>query len=494
MNSNPKLTFCTGVGTVTGANFLLEIPLKDGRSEAGSETGSETGSGVGSGAGSEGEARFLRVLVDCGLIQGERIALQENEEPFSYSPGSIQALFVTHAHLDHVGRIPKLVKEGFKGPIYSTLQTRALAELVLNDAGGILKTEAGQEGFAPLYDESDVQQVFPLWKTVEYHEPMQVTEGVEVIFKDAGHILGSSMIEFSCGGGNSAGTSEGRTKILFTGDLGNSPAPLLRNTEEVGDVDFLVMESVYGDRNHDREGRANQFRQIINDTIERGGTLVIPTFSIDRTQVLLYELNNFVEKKLIPSVPVFVDSPMAIKATEIYKNNTGLFNDHVREQIANGDDIFKFPHLQYTFTQNESRVIENTHGPKIVLAGSGMSIGGRVIGHEKFFLPDEKNTILLVGYQTAGSLGRHLLDGAKKVHIHGEAVKVKAHIETIYGYSAHKDSDHLVQFVSTGTEKLKQVFVAMGEPKASMHLAQRINDELGVKAIVPDRGRVFDLN
>ncbi len=467
---NSKITFCTGVGTVTGANFLLETP-----------------------AGTH-------ILVDCGLVQGERVANEENHEPFSYDLSRISALFITHAHLDHVGRIPKLVKDGYTGPIYSTPETMALAELVLNDAVGILGMEARQTGAEPLYNLDDVQAVFPLWKTVNYHESFQVTPDVSVFLKDAGHILGSSMIEVTV-----RGTTQGKgqgikgitsiEKILFTGDLGNSPAPLLRDSEAVGDVDYMVMESVYGDRNHEsKEGRTAQFQKVIMDTLSRGGTLVIPAFSLDRTQVLLYELNNLVEQKKIPSVPIFVDSPLAIKATEIYSQSEDLFNDHAKEQIRNGDDVFHFPHLQYTVSQNESRDIERTKGAKIILAGSGMSMGGRVVGHEGFYLPDANSTILLVGYQSAGSLGRQLAEGAKKIHIHGESINVKAHIETLYGYSAHKDSDHLVEFVSTGTEKLKKIFVAMGEPKASMFLAQRLNNELGIKAIVPERGEVYELN
>lgn len=463
MSNKPLIKFCSGAGTVTGANFLLKT---------------EKGTSI---------------LIDCGLVQGEKVAEEANREPFPYDISTISALVITHAHLDHVGRIPKLVREGFKGPIYSTPQTKALAELVLNDAVGILTKEAEQDGVEPLYYQTDVDAVFPLWKTIDYHESFKLADDISVYLKDAGHILGSSMIEITI---NAKGTVvPGALKILFTGDLGNSPAPLLRDTEEVGDVDYLVMESVYGDRNHDdKEGRTNKFKQIIDETMARGGTLVIPAFSIDRTQVLLYELNNMVEEGKIQSVPVFVDSPLATKATGVYAGNTGLFNMHVQEQIARGDDIFKFPRLEYTVSQNDSRDIERMKGAKIILAGSGMSIGGRVIGHEAHYLPDEKSTILLVGYQTVGSLGRKLADGAKKVHIHGEEIKVRAHIETLYGYSAHKDSDHLVEFVSTGTEKLKQVFVVMGEPGASMHLSQRINDELSVKAIVPNREEDYRLN
>ncbi len=418
------------------------------------------------------------------------MALPENHEAFPYEPASIQGLFITHAHLDHVGRIPKLVKEGFRGPIYSTPETKALAQLVLEDAVGILANEARQEGKSPLYDLNDVARVFPMWKTMPYHERFEPIPGVSVYFKDAGHILGSAMIEVSLASD---------VKFLFTGDLGNSPAPLLRDTEPVGDVDYLIMESVYGDRNHEpKEEREAKLQEVIKDTIARGGTLVIPTFSIDRTQVILYALNGMVEQGRIPSVPIFMDSPMAIKATEIYKRSTDLFNDRVQAQIRGGDDIFSFPRLQYTMTQGESRGIDHNKGPKIILAGSGMSVGGRVVSHEERYLPDPKSTLLLVGYQAAGSLGRELADGAKKVRIAGQTIKVAARVETLYGYSAHKDGDHLVEFVATagdaaGKTRLKEVFVVMGEPGASMHLAQRLNDELSVKAIVPERLHVYPL-
>ena len=461
MDDRTRITFCTGVGTVTGANFLLE------------------------------SAAGAKVLVDCGLVQGEKVALDENHEPFAYQPAAIQALLITHAHLDHVGRIPKLVREGFAGPIYSTSETRDLAQLVLNDAVGILAEEARRTGGVPLYGLPDVQKIFPLWKTIPYHQAFEAAPGVSVFFKDAGHILGSAMIEVAVNSDMGAG---GAMKVLFTGDLGNSPAPLLRDTEPVGDIDYLVMESTYGDRNHEpREDREATLERIIKEALARGGTLVIPTFSIDRTQVLLYELNELIRQGRVPSVPVFVDSPMAIKATDIYKASEDLFNDSVRREIASGDDIFSFPHLEYVMSQGESGDIERMKGAKIILAGSGMSVGGRVISHEEHYLPDSQSTLLLVGYQAAGSLGRELADGAKKVRIHGRDIAVKARVETLYGYSAHKDGDHLVTFVATATPRLKQVFVAMGEPGASMHLAQRLNDELHVKALMPERLRSYPL-
>ncbi|MDE2232684.1 MAG: MBL fold metallo-hydrolase [Patescibacteria group bacterium] len=455
------MTFCSGAGTVTGANFLLEV------------------------------LNGKKLLVDCGLIQGERFADEINRQKFIYEPAAIDALLVTHAHLDHVGRIPKLAKEGFKGPIYSTPQTMELAQLVLDDAVGILANEARDAGREPLYGEKEVSAVWNIWHTINYHELAEIVPGVSVFLKDAGHILGSAMVEFTVTSAKSDGDA---MKILFTGDLGNSPAPLLRDTESVGDVDYLVMESTYGDRNHEpKEERSAKFETIINEAVNRGGTLVVPTFSIDRTQVLLYELNNLVEQGKIRPVPIFLDSPMAIAATKIYRSNEALFNDEAKGQIARGDDIFAFPKLEFTVASRDSREIEKQSGPKIILAGSGMSVGGRVIGHEVHYLPDPKSTILLVGYQSTGSLGRELAEGAKKVRIHGEDVRVRARIETLYGYSAHKDSDHLLEFVATASDRLKKVFVVMGEPKASMYLAQRINGELKAEAMAPEVGTVFDL-
>jgi len=452
-NNRITISFFGGVGMVTGANFLLTA----GRS---------------------------KILVDCGLIQGERLAQEENSLPFSYDLSAIDALFVTHAHLDHVGRIPKLVKEGYKGPIYSTPETRALAEIVLTDAAQILLEDAKEDGRVPIYLPEDVPPVFGNWKTIQYHETFKLKEDISVLAKDAGHILGSAMYEISVLD----------KKILFTGDLGNSPAPLLRNTEDVGNVDCLVMESVYGDRNHEgREGRQNHLERIIKETVGKEGTLVIPAFALDRTQVILFELNDLVESGRIPRIPVFVDSPMAIKATEVYRHSPELFNDSVQARLKSGDDVFSFPKLEYIMTKRESSEIERVTGPKIILAGSGMSVGGRVLSHEARYLPEAKNTILLIGYQTVGSLGRRMADGARNVSIARKTIKVRAKIENLTGYSAHKDSEHLVKFVATGNESLKKVFVVMGETGASLHLAQVLNDELGVGAIVPETGREYEI-
>lgn len=453
----PRLGFYGGTGTVTGANFFLEV-------------------------------EHARILVDCGLTQGADFCDGCNYHPFEYDPATIDALIVTHAHLDHVGRIPRLVHKGFQGPIYSTPNTKKLARLILEDGARLMSREAEKNGRDPLYTQAHVEEAFERWETRTYHESFTLSGGYHVEFKDAGHILGSAMVEI---------TLDETTKetIVFTGDLGNSPAPLLRDTEKITGATYMVMESVYGDRNHEtRDDRRAQLEEILERTIERKGVLMIPAFSIERTQVLLSEINALVENKEIPEVPVFLDSPLAINVTEVYRDATQNFNTDAQDLIRSGDDLFAFKGLKMTRTREESKFINNVPPPKIIIAGAGMSHGGRIIHHEKRYLSDPNNTLLLVGYQVAGSLGRKLQDGIKEVEIYGEKVPVRAHIETLLSYSAHKGSDDLLEFVHGSSETLKKVFVAMGEPKSSQFLAQRIRDYLGIEAIAPKKGNVFDLD
>jgi len=449
-----SLTFYGGVGSVTGSNFLLT----DGAT---------------------------RLLVDCGLFQGGKSAEAKNAEDFPYAPSSINTLLVTHAHLDHVGRIPKLVKDGFNGTIWSTPATKDLARLIMNNAAGLMESGERMEDMPALYVRGDVERALSLWKTIPYHEEVSVGGEFEVSFKDAGHILGSAIIEVRHRGGVS---------VAFSGDLGNSPSPLLKDTETVSDVDYMLVESVYGDRNHESvEERTEMLEDVIESTVARNGTLLIPAFSIERTQVLLFEINNLVEGGKIPNIPIFLDSPLAIDVTDVYQEYSEKFNAETQKQITAGDNIFEFKGLKMTASSAESRAIEKHDGAKVIIAGSGMSVGGRILNHEKRYLPDPKNSILFVGYQSAGSVGRQILDGAREVMIDDVVVPVRARIASVLGYSAHKDMDGLMGFVEAAAPRLKEVFVVMGEPKSSLFLTQRIRDYIGVEARAPEAGQTVVL-
>ncbi len=466
MSSNPKkikklkLTFVTGVTTVTGANFLLETTPQS-------------------------ETTPVKILVDCGLEQGGGNAERNNHKGFSFDPKSIDYLLITHAHIDHIGRIPKLVHDGFNGKIFSTIETKKLAPYMFGDSLKLFAHEEERTGLAPLYNAEDVENAMKLWHEIPYHQITELHGGFQIYPKDAGHILGSAMYEITYNG----------TKIVFTGDLGNSPTPLLNDTEDITDATYMVMESVYGDRNHEtREDRLGKLEDVIEDNYKSGGALVIPSFSLEKTQVLLYEINKLIEEGRVPSMPVFLDSPLAIKITSVYKEFKKDFKMEVQDRIRTGDDIFNFPKLSIVESSEDSKKLLFVPNPKIIIAGSGMSNGGRVVHHEINYLPDPKSTLLLVGYQSLGTLGRHIQNGDKKVTILGKEVPIRASIKFIDGYSSHKDADNLLDFVSKSQDTLKCVFPVMGEPKTSLFLAQRIQDHLGVKAYHPRDGESIELD
>lgn len=462
-----QITFFGGVGSVTGANFILET-------------------------------KSTRIAVDCGLLQGTPEASAENSKDFPYDPSTIDYLFITHAHMDHIGKVPKLVKDGFKGVIFSTPETNELAQLMLSDALKVMQTnvrENNSDGLLePLYDQFDLSKTFSLWKTISYHTKKQINSEFSVNLLDAGHILGSTMYEFEYSDPKAPEGARTR-KIVFTGDSGNSPAPLLNDTEKISGADYVIMDSVYGDRNHEpKDERDEKFKRIVRETIAARGALVIPAFSLERTQVILYELNNMIEDGEVPSIPVFLDSPLGSKVTDVYRRMKKDFNADVRKEIKGGDDIFNFPKLHITHGSMDSKEIVHTPNPKIIIAGSGMSSGGRVLHHEINFLPDPKSTLLLMGYQALGTLGRQIQDKPKEVEINGELVAIRARVEMISGYSSHKDSDNLVEMISDTAETVKKVFVVMGEPGASMFLAQKLHEYLNIDAVYPERGKVYELD
>lgn len=448
--------FYGGVGSVTGANFMLDT----------------------------GE---LAILVDCGMVQGDKFAKDINREPFVYDPSTVDILLVTHAHADHIGRIPKLVHDGFKGKIYSTGATKKLSEIMFEDALHIMEMESERDQVPPVYNAEDITHALAIWETHEYYEGFELGDDVKAEFTNAGHILGSAMVHLT----------RGDKKFVFTGDIGNVPQPLLDKPDIPEDYDYMIMESVYGDRLHEEvEERTAILQYHIEETIKKQGTLIIPAFSLERTQGILFEINNMVEKGVIEPIKTYLDSPLAIKVTGVYRDSVGYLKQEVQEQIKAGDDIFEFDGLSFTETVKESSQISRFKGPKIIIAGAGMSHGGRIRSHEKEYLDDSNTTLLLVGYQTVGSLGRLLQDGAKEVWIDKMQVKVKAKIVTIRGFSGHADRNQLIDLVYAGTQqkKPKQVFVAMGEERSSLFLTQRLRDYLGVNAVAPEENAEIEVD
>jgi metallo-beta-lactamase family protein len=440
-----RLTFYGGALSVTGANYLLEH---------------------------EG----TKILIDCGLQQGAGFCESENWNPFVYDPSEVKAVFITHAHIDHIGRLPKLVNAGFVGDIYATPPTKAAGEFLLKDSDHILEQEAHRCKKDLLFETHDIDTVLRLWKTVDYQKAITIGP-FTITFYNAGHILGSSFILVEAGG----------RRIVFSGDLGNSPAPLIGARESLIEIDYLVIESTYGDRIHeDRPKRKELLEDVIEETIKKGGVLIIPSFAMERTQELLYEIHDLIRHGRIPDVPVYLDSPLAIKLTEVYR----AYDKYLRHDpgVALGTDpghLFSFPNLRETIRTEESKRILKAPAPKIIIAGSGMSHGGRIIHHEKNYLPDPNNTLLIIGYQAIGSLGRRILDGAETVKILGEDVPVRARIKAIGGYSAHADQPQLMEWVYPMRKTIKKIFVTQGEEEASNALARKFIDEYAVNAEVP---------
>lgn len=455
-----KLTFYGGASHVTGANYLLE-------------------------------AGGLKLVIDCGMIQGSRYNDEMNFPPFAYDVSAVDYAFITHSHVDHMGRVPKLYREGFRGVIYATDPTAAIIAAALPDTLDHAVSEAKDSGMPPLWDKNDMENSINLFKGVTYRQQIKLNHKVSVIAHDSGHVLGSTTWEFFIE------EDDGRKiRIAFPGDIGNPPSDLLHDIDYVRGVDYTLVESAYGNRFHEKRSERRQLLlDAITQTFERDGVLMIPSFAVERTQEILLELDTLFEEGKLPKMPVFVDSPLAIRITKVYGDFSQYFNDEARKILKDNGGIFQFPWLTMTSDVQASKHINEVPAPKIIIAGSGMCQGGRILHHLMRYLPDNRNTVLFVGYQVQGSLGRRIKDGEKIVRIFGQNVPVRAHVTTIGAYSAHADQDGLIEYIKQANQgnSLKKCFVVQGERDAADALAARAKSELGVDAVVPDLGQSFEL-
>ena len=474
-----KITFLGATRTVTGSNYLVEAAGK-------------------------------KFLVDCGMWQGKEELEMQNMENFEYNPSDIDFMLLTHAHIDHSGRIPKLYNEGFRNKIYAHKATCDLCTLMLPDSGHIQEMEIewknrkrkrkGEKELPPLYTAEDAARCLEIFEPVQYDEIIEITPDIHVRFNDAGHMLGSSIIELWV-------KEDGKEKkTVFTGDLGNNDIPLLNSPTMIEDTDYLVMESTYGSRLHLRnDEKASMFLDIVSETLDNGGTVVIPSFAVGRTQEILYEINKLKEEhkedeefqrkyKKIMKTNVFVDSPLAISATEVFRENTNLFDDEVKAQIVRGDNPLEFPGLQFTRTADESKALNEDNRPSIIISASGMCEVGRIKHHLKHNLWNPKSTILFVGDQAPGTLGYNIVNGAKKVKIFGEEIAVNARIEYIEGYSGHADQEGLMNFIYSFIKKPDHIFLVHGEPEAQDVLREKIEKETNIKIDAPEFGETYELS
>lgn len=462
-----RIQFLGAAGTVTGSCFLVET-------------------------------KSHSFLVDCGMFQGGKAIKERNYQPFLFEPDKIDFLLLTHAHIDHSGLIPKLYRFGYRGPIYCTDPTVDLCAVLLPDSAHIQEMEverknrkrcrAGQPVIQPIYTVEDAEACMKLFKRVEYNETLNFGEELVVRFQDAGHILGSAIIEVwskeECF----------ETKLVFSGDLGNLNRPLMKDPAVLEYADYLFLESTYGSRLHQYDKNTDdKLRDIIIRTLDRGGNVIIPAFAVARTQDLIYGLNNLVHSKQIPPVPIIIDSPLAIRATEIFRRHIDEMDSETLELIRQGQNPLEVPGLKFSLTSEESKSLNNLKSGAIIISASGMADAGRIKHHLKHNLWRPESSIVFVGYQAAGTLGRYILDGAKVVTIHGEEVAVKAEICNLEGFSGHADQAGLINWVKNFKIGPGKIFLVHGEPESSTELGELIGQETRVPTYIPAWREVVEL-
>jgi metallo-beta-lactamase family protein len=433
-----------------------------------------------------------KILIDCGMFQGSKEIEKLNYDNFDFEPKEYDALLLTHAHLDHCGRIPKLSRYGFKGKIYATNATKELAFLIMMDAAKIAeedtahenkrRTEQGLSKRKPIYNEFDVENVMKRFIVVDYDQDIKITKNIIAKFYDAGHILGSASIQLKVTEGKKANI------LAFSGDMGQERAVLVKNTEPIAKADYVFIESTYGDRLHPPiEERKRDLIRIINETYKKRGKLMIASFAVERAQEIIYLLGEFMQDGTIPNMKVFLDSPMAARATEVLTRYTRDYNDSIQESMKKRKDPFNFPGLIFTKSVGESKKINSINEPCIVIAGNGMCTGGRIKHHIINNISNPKNTLLLVGYQVEGTLGYWLKNGEKKIDLLGESVDVKAKVESIEGFSAHADYNGLIKWLNDFSPKPKKVFIIHGDEDQTDGFSKRIS-KLGFECYVPSLG------
>ncbi len=463
-----KITFCGAVGTVTGSCYLFETEQ-------------------------------YRFIVDCGMFQGSKEIRSLNEREFLFNPADLDFVLLTHAHIDHSGLIPKLIKNGFSKTIFATKATVELSRIMLPDSGHIQETESewrnrkrarkGQPLLEPLYTSIDAQNCLKHFQAVNYLEEFQPVPEITVRFLDAGHILGSSIIEIYV---TEAGTT---TKVVCSGDLGQKNQPIIKDPSYVHDADYLLIESTYGNRLHEESTeRVRQLKKMIVESVETGGNLVIPAFAVGRTQDLLYHIRTLLLKGEIPRIPVYIDSPMAVSVTEIYRESPGYYDEQTLKMLADNQSPFEYNNLHFMRTVDESRRLNEIAKGAIIISASGMCEAGRILHHLKHNLWRPESHILFVGYQAEGTLGRRLLEGAKVVKIMGEEVGVQAQVHSIGGFSAHADQAGLMDWLGSFKKMPRGIFITHGENGAQKEMAALIRHKFGIEPSIPAWGEAYELN